>query len=314
MMPEDNPVDPRLKKAFEEFKAVEPRNEKAARKTRSQYLAQIENVRDAVSDMGEPRLKNWKEILFFRRKENFSMAATITSIILLVTLILGGTGGTVFASQSSLPGDTLYPLKIATENMQEALTSNADAEMELQLQFANRRIEEIIAINNEGKVPPEAVLQKLHTRLQNAVKLASAHDGDEAKPALLRVREQLINQEQILLQLKAGGASAPVLLQTREVIQEQIRLVDTGLEVPLMKQEQLHLREQTNQELPSETPLATIEATEFIQGGGSQPNKNPAQTTTCTPVCIGTCTPNGSYGPGPLGTPQPGGNGQGGKP
>jgi hypothetical protein len=314
MMPEDNPIDPKLKKAFEEFKVVEPRNEQAARKARSVYLTKIDTLREAVSQGEQPRLKNWKEILFFRRKEKYSMAATITSIILLVSLILGGTGGTVYASQFSLPGDVLYSLKLATENMQEAFTSNADSEMNLQLQFANRRMEEFVAMNGEGKVPPEAVLVQLQTRLQNAVRLASVDEGGEIKPALLRIREQLVNQEQTLLQLQAAPASAPILLQTREMIREQIRLVDAGLEEPLMLQEQLRLREQTNQPEPSSSPLETVEATEWMQGAGSGPNQTPVCVATCTPICTGTCTPNASNGPGPFGTPQPGGNGQGGKP
>ena len=314
MKPEENPIDPNLEKAFQGFKEVGQRDEQKARQARSEYLNQIATLREAVSPVEENRHKGWNQIPLFRRKERFSMAATITTIILVVALFLGGSGGSVYAAQSSLPDDALYPLKLFTENMQEAFTSNTGTEMELQLRFANRRVEEIAAMNGEGKAPPEAVVEQLRIRLENALRLASSMDEDSIKPALLRIQTQLRIQEQTILQLNADETNTPLLLRTREMVREQIRLVDSGLEQPLKLQQQLREQESSNRTAPGEIGQPTFQTTEEKPGFGPGPNSDSPCATTCTPTCTGTCTPNAGYGPGPLGTPLPGGNGQGGKP
>lgn len=314
MKPEEKTIDPNLEKAFRGFKEVKPRDEQKARQARSQYLNQIAALHEAVSPVGENRRKGWNQIPLFRRKEKFSMAATITTIILVVTLVLGGTGGSVYAAQSSLPNDALYPLKLFSENIQEAFTSNTGTEMELQLQFANRRMEEIAAMNGEGKVPPEAAVERLRTRLENALRLASSMDEENITPALLRIQKQLHIQEQILLQLNSNDSNTSLLLRAREVLQEQIRKVNSGLEQPLKLQQQLHKQERINLTAPAETEQSTLQTTENNPGFGPGSNTDSPCTTTCTPTCVGTCTPNAGNGPGPLGTPLPGGNGQGGKP
>jgi hypothetical protein len=314
MKPEEKTIDPNLEKAFQEFKEIRSRDEQKARQARSQYLNQIAALREAVSPVGENRHKGWNQIPLFRRKEKFSMAATITTIILVVTLFLGGTGGTVYAAQSSLPDDALYPLKLFAENMEEAFTTNADTEMELQLQFANRRMEEIAAMNSEGNVPPEAVMEQLRTRLENALRLASSLDEENITPALLRIQTQLRIQEQTLLQLNSNEINTPLLLRTREMLREQIRLVDSGLEQPLKLQQQLREQERIYLTAPAETEQPTLQATENDHGFGPGANTDSLCTNTCTPTCIGTCTPYAGNEPGPFGTPIPGGNGQGGKP
>jgi hypothetical protein len=309
----DKLIDSDLEAAFQALKNVKGRDEKLARHSRSQFLNQAAEIREAVSAPASQRHNGWKEIFNFKQKEKYSMLTTLTTVLLVLSLVLGGTGGTVYAAQSSLPDDALYPLKLFTENMQEAFTANAGEEMELQLQFANRRMEEIAAMNGEGKVAPDAVVEQLQTRLQNALHLAASLNEEEVAPALLRIQEQLRLQEQTLLQLHADEENTPLLLRTREMLREQIRLVGEGLEEPLQLQQQLREQERINQPGSGETELPA-DGTEEQPGYGPGPNTDAPGAGTCTPMCIGTCTPNASYGPGPFGTPEPGGNGQGGKP
>lgn len=323
MKSRDQQIDPKMEAALKVLKEVEARDENQARQARSQFLNQAADLRAAVSQAAQGRHKGWKGIFQSRFKEKYSMITTLTTILLIASLVLGGTAGTVYAAQSSLPDDALYPLKLFAENMQQAFTANAGEEMELQLQFANRRMEEIAAMNGEGKAPPDTVVEQLQLRLQNALRLATSLEEEKVEPALLRIQEQLRDQEQTLLQLKADEETAPLLLRTREMIQEQIRLVGEGLEEPLQLQQQLREQERINQPASDETELPD-DGTEEQPGYGPGPNTGaPGNGTctpgtgtclTCTPMCIGTCTPNASYGPGPFVTPEPGGNGQGGKP
>jgi hypothetical protein len=75
----------------------------------------------------------------------------VMSIILIVTLLLSLLGGgTSYASQSSLPGELLHPLKVAIEEFRLIMTPE-EGETDLHLQFANERVEEVKAlVDNEA--------------------------------------------------------------------------------------------------------------------------------------------------------------------
>lgn len=66
--------------------------------------------------------------------------ATMAAAVLI--LIIGGTG-TVAASRGSLPGDTFYPVKLASERMQLALEFSESDQAELHVAFAEKRAREL---------------------------------------------------------------------------------------------------------------------------------------------------------------------------
>ncbi len=71
----------------------------------------------------------------------------MVGIIIAVVLTLSAAGGgTAYASQGSLPGDTLYPVKLATEQARMALPGDDAAKAEWALTFAQRRVEEMEAL------------------------------------------------------------------------------------------------------------------------------------------------------------------------
>ena len=81
-----------------------------------------------------------KPIPYIRR---FSMASVIL-VIILTHSALGG--GTVYAAQDSLPGEVLYPVKLATEQIRMMLPGDDVIKAEQVLSFAERRVGEIEAL------------------------------------------------------------------------------------------------------------------------------------------------------------------------
>jgi len=68
----------------------------------------------------------------------------VTASVLLGVLIFAvAGGGTVYAAQSSTPGQILYPVKTGVENIQLTLTTSPAAKARLYLQLAQRRINEM---------------------------------------------------------------------------------------------------------------------------------------------------------------------------
>jgi hypothetical protein len=76
--------------------------------------------------------------------------ALVTVAVLAVVLLAGG--GVVAAAGSSLPGSPLYSVKLATESVRLALTPSTLGKAELNAQFADRRIDEIIQLAENGDV------------------------------------------------------------------------------------------------------------------------------------------------------------------
>jgi hypothetical protein len=74
--------------------------------------------------------------------------ALVTVIMLAIVLLAGG--GVVAAAGNSLPGSPLYSVKLATESVRLALTPSALGKAELNAQFANERIDEIIKLAEKG--------------------------------------------------------------------------------------------------------------------------------------------------------------------
>jgi hypothetical protein len=69
----------------------------------------------------------------------------------VVFALLAGTG-VVAASNTSLPDEPLYSVKLATETAWLALTPSDTGKAELYVKFTDRRVDEIIAMADRGKV------------------------------------------------------------------------------------------------------------------------------------------------------------------
>jgi len=88
-----------------------------------------------------------KPIPYIKR---FSMS--MASVILVIVVAVSALGaGTAYASQSSLPGDALYPLKLATEQAGMMLLRDDAARAERALSLAERRMGEMEALAEEGR-------------------------------------------------------------------------------------------------------------------------------------------------------------------
>ena len=76
----------------------------------------------------------------------------VTAPIFVIALIVATTGA-VAASQSSVPGDVLYPLKLTAEQAQIAFTSAPRERARLHMRSANRRMEEMTSIAARTEAP-----------------------------------------------------------------------------------------------------------------------------------------------------------------
>jgi hypothetical protein len=87
------------------------------------------------------RLSRWQWVVNTISQPGWARAG---AVLLAALVVFVGTGtGTAYASQSSLPGELLYPVKTGTEAWRAWIETDAAADSSLQLEFASRRIEEM---------------------------------------------------------------------------------------------------------------------------------------------------------------------------
>ena len=142
--------------------AIQPR---AEFKARARY-----QFRSALQEAASPRRRPFLGWL--------PRWATVVAIVLGV-LMMGG--GTIAAASYSMPDNLLYPVKLATEQVQLTLTPSDIGKAKLYAKFADRRVAEIIYTANKGNAQQiEAITQRLDKRLVMLARLTSSPEVAEA--------------------------------------------------------------------------------------------------------------------------------------
>ncbi|NQS98860.1 MAG: hypothetical protein HQ591_10430 [candidate division Zixibacteria bacterium] len=70
---------------------------------------------------------------------------------LILVFIFAGYSAVSFAD-NSMPGDFLYPLKLATEKIRLVLTSTPEGEIELRITLSEKRLREVVALARKGNI------------------------------------------------------------------------------------------------------------------------------------------------------------------
>ncbi|MFC2033128.1 DUF5667 domain-containing protein [Chloroflexota bacterium] len=126
-----------------------------------------------------------------------------TAVVVSVIVLLSGTG-TVAAASNSMPDSPLYPVKLASEKVQLALTPSNFGKAELYVKLADKRVAEIVRMADKGKAEQvEKLAERLNGHLVAMVNLAAPQ-----------------RQEMAVLQVPAPQP-APQMAQAPQVEEEE---------------------------------------------------------------------------------------------
>lgn len=133
---------------------------------------------------------------------------------------------TAYGSAISLPGDPLFAVKRAYENVRVQMASNAQSRAALQIQFAQQRIsdtQKILAQNNQQKTQAAILALNQQTSVAlNDVKQAVTSDKGQATAAtnLVSQAEQLAQSQNKLIAKADPSAAQASQQQTTATLQE----------------------------------------------------------------------------------------------
>jgi DNA polymerase III gamma/tau subunit len=257
------------------------------------------------------------------------MVTTLISIIVSLTLLIGGAGATVYAAQDSLPNELLYPIKTASEDAQFQWLQTEAQQLQLALEFANRRLEEMARLGQDGQPVPEEIAQRYQSQMMYAFQLAAGMQDEDREQAMAQIRTALQTQEQAMTQLQQNAPEGlePLMAQVQEMLQAHNRLCDLEEQEPLQFEAQIRQQLKTNQPEDGEEPAGL----QFGPGpeAGPQPEDQPGPQPETEPGMgpgpgpEAECPEEGETPVGPggdqgedsgAGNPDSGGNGEGGKP
>lgn len=155
-------IEPLLQTAMATKKAVaiQPSPEFKAR-ARYQFQSALQEV------------KPKRALPFFGWQPQWAVAIAVVLVVLLAG------GGTVTAAGYSMPDSPLYPVKLATEQVQLTLTPSDIGKAELHARLADRRVAEIVYIANKGKPKQiEQIAQRLNKHLAMIASLSLVEKGE----------------------------------------------------------------------------------------------------------------------------------------
>jgi hypothetical protein len=227
-----------IEEKLKSLRAAPERDANRIEQARASYLARAEILERSlkgqvpVSSPVGTRLTWWSNIL--RRKENQKMTL-IPTLLLVVTLLFGGTGATVAAAQSAMPDDLLYPVKLISEEISLSFSAGPEAKVKNQLKLLERRSDELDQdLAEDGDVSDE-ITDSLIDQLDDAIESTDGLGRENQMAALLRIQEHM----QLVLQEKIDRGQPLNAQQNIQNLLDKVQARITGLEEYMNAPEEL---------------------------------------------------------------------------
>lgn len=150
---------------------------------------------------------------------------SVFAVFVIVVTVLGSTVGTVAASGSALPGEVLYPVKRASEQVRLALELSPTAKAERYLAYAERRADEAVELAERGNTQyVELTIESLNSTLAEASRVASTVQN---APALENLKTRLeTSAARSIANLQTVIEKAPESKRSKTV--EKLQTVNTS--------------------------------------------------------------------------------------
>jgi hypothetical protein len=139
----------------------------------------------------------------------------------IVMLVLGASS--VELSARAVPGNFLYPVKILTERVHFALTSDLEERVELRLTFSERRLSEIVKTLKEGKGADRELITAMLDEARDALS-----DAEQLPPTRSSAYKSRIVSLEEFQKERLRSVEGIVPADRRQDVAEAIGMCDRG--------------------------------------------------------------------------------------
>jgi uncharacterized membrane protein YgcG len=197
-----------------------------------------------IKDAKQERAKSLGDIFSFGLPPQFVWARIAVSVVVVVIVISMLAGGIAYAAQGSLPGDSLYPVKIRTEDIRLLIARNSADKVDLNLKFAQTRLVEMRKLANSNEEKTELAVNGYRDNLDAAMgQIRRISDDSTLSKSLAGALEDI--QNQIILCDNAMDASPAYLEPIREAstlsINQQVELLKMLSKQDILQAAQINL-------------------------------------------------------------------------
>lgn len=286
----------RLKYLLHQLQEVPAREIELVSSGRSQFLEEGRILRISETGKLAQRVIDPNKTISkgTRRKTGTPVWNGLMAAILAVVVFFGGTAATVFAAQGSLPDEALYPLKTLSEDARLSLTSSTQGQLNLALEFSDRRLAEIAALQAAGKPIPQNVTDRFQKEADFALTMVAAMNDTEMAQGLSQALTRAEVQLQIVSALVAGHPADQVIQAVATRLQEQIQLMNLGHGNPQGFRLQVGKRANGMHGAKGNNNQATgTDGTPMPDGNGNKPMGTPGQNQPGNPDANMTPMPGG---------------------
>ena len=200
----------------------------------------------------EPAVYTWKDYLqFYVWKLRAVTLQPLAAGVSLFAIIFGGWVATVNASFDSVPGDVLYPVKLATERVQITFAANPERRARLYSEFAGRRLQEAATVSvsdKEGKeVRVKAAVDGFKTQVNSAQEALKQVSVEDRAGVAVSIDQRSDEFKVSLSQTEASSSEnmKPTFQEAKDLVNhtsaEAIRILintqeETGVDPEVLKQ------------------------------------------------------------------------------
>lgn len=189
----------------------------AQQKKQDKPWQRLSLVANLALPLPRPRLLTWSPVL---------------SLLVVLALVFG-TATTALAAGRSLPDEPLYPIKLATEQVQMALTLDPGARADLALSRTEKRLDEISALTSQGRTVAAPAIERLNSESSSALTtIARVDDEEDIRPWLRRYLGLVSQQQMVLSQVMPAPAIQSVVNAALTAAKENEKLAETAIVDP----------------------------------------------------------------------------------
>jgi len=258
-----------LQKRLQVLQDVPGRPVEAETAGRVKFLNEAASLRRAAPVQISSRQNFWGALKsFFSPSQARPAFSAVAAVCIVLTILLATGGSMVYAAQGSQPDQMLYPVKLFSEDVALRLAADPETQFQLNMDFANRRLDEIDKLVQAGKAPDEQLTNRLQNELDAALDSAADLKETGVSNALENLRANLNKHIAQLDKLPPQSNSQAVNNITRVVkmLEEKAGLATEGIKDPQSIHELIQQEKIEEKAASKEPPTPTGESSNVAKG------------------------------------------------